>query len=300
MLQTRFHGRGGQGMKTASRVVGTAAALDGCTAQDALVYGAERRGAPMTAYARIATGPILERGLVSTPDLLVVADDTLLDDPGAAPLAGVQPEAPLLLNTPHSSAEVRARYGRTGPVEAHDFTALALDWAGSAAGVSAALAAAACRMLGLSRSSTMLALAQELADLDLPEALIEANLKLADLAYACVRPIGLRPAPCVPSAPLVVDVAYDPPELGTASVMGPANTPLRRTGSWRIFRPMVDFERCTRCWICFLRCPEGAISLDAEDRPIIDYEVCKGCLICVEECPIHVITHEREVRPWSA
>jgi pyruvate ferredoxin oxidoreductase gamma subunit len=53
MIRVRFHGRGGQAMKTASRIVGTAALLHGFIAQDSPVYGAERRGAPMTAYVRI-------------------------------------------------------------------------------------------------------------------------------------------------------------------------------------------------------------------------------------------------------
>jgi len=77
------------------------------------------------------------------------------------------------------------------------------------------------------------------------------------------------------------------------------NTPLRKTGNWRLFRPVIDLERCTKCWICFVRCPEGAIELDAEENPHVDYEVCKGCLICVEECPIHVISRVREVREWA-
>jgi uncharacterized protein (DUF2267 family) len=81
MIRVRFHGRGGQGMKTASRIVGTAAFLDGWLSQDSPVYGAERRGAPTAAFVRIAHAPIRERGVIATPDLVVVADDTLLDDP---------------------------------------------------------------------------------------------------------------------------------------------------------------------------------------------------------------------------
>lgn len=49
MIRVRFHGRGGQGAKTASRIVGTAAFLQGYTAQDSPIYGAERRGAPVAA-----------------------------------------------------------------------------------------------------------------------------------------------------------------------------------------------------------------------------------------------------------
>jgi len=83
MIRVRFHGRGGQGAKTASRIVGAAAFREGFTAQDSPVYGAERRGAPVAAYTRLAHGPILERGVISRPNLVVVADETLLDDPAA-------------------------------------------------------------------------------------------------------------------------------------------------------------------------------------------------------------------------
>lgn len=77
MLRMRFHGRGGQGMKTASRIVGSAAFHAGFVVQDAPVYGAERRGAPMAAFTRIARQEILERGAITQPNLVVVADDTL-------------------------------------------------------------------------------------------------------------------------------------------------------------------------------------------------------------------------------
>lgn len=80
MLRIRFHGRGGQGMKTASRPLGSAAFHAGFVVQNAPVYGAERRGAPMAAFTRIAQTPILERGAIVQADLVVVADDTLLTE----------------------------------------------------------------------------------------------------------------------------------------------------------------------------------------------------------------------------
>jgi 2-oxoacid:acceptor oxidoreductase gamma subunit (pyruvate/2-ketoisovalerate family) len=61
MQAIRFHGRGGQGAKTASRILGTAAFFEGYQAQDSPIYGAERRGAPVAAFTRIAKEPIHER-----------------------------------------------------------------------------------------------------------------------------------------------------------------------------------------------------------------------------------------------
>jgi pyruvate ferredoxin oxidoreductase gamma subunit len=77
-------------------------------------------------------------------------------------------------------------------------------------------------------------------------------------------------------------------------VLAPANTPLRQTGNWRVWRPVIDLSRCTRCWLCFVSCPDGAIALNEQDYPHIDYDVCKGCLICVEECPTQTIHRVRE------
>jgi len=60
MLRIRFHGRGGQGMKTASRIVSTAAFREGLSAQDSPIYGAERRGAPVAAFTRITNTPSID------------------------------------------------------------------------------------------------------------------------------------------------------------------------------------------------------------------------------------------------
>jgi hypothetical protein len=59
MYRIRFHGRGGQGMKTASQVLGTALFLEGFEVQDAPRYGAERRGAPIFAYVRAQREPMV-------------------------------------------------------------------------------------------------------------------------------------------------------------------------------------------------------------------------------------------------
>jgi len=92
-------------MKTASRILGSAAFHAGFVVQDSRIYGAERRGAPMAAFVRIARA-IHERGLLSQPDLVVLADDTLLSDPAAQPLAGADATTVLLINTTKDEAAV--------------------------------------------------------------------------------------------------------------------------------------------------------------------------------------------------
>src|SRR5688500_1781048 len=107
MLRIRFHGRGGEGMKTASRILGAAAFHAGYVVQDAPLYGAERRGAPMAAFTHIAHAPILERGAIGQADLVVVADDTLLTEPTAQPLAAGDDHCTLLVNSTRDKAALR-------------------------------------------------------------------------------------------------------------------------------------------------------------------------------------------------
>jgi pyruvate ferredoxin oxidoreductase gamma subunit len=109
MFRIRFHGRGGQGMKTASRILGTAFFQAGYQVQDAPRYGAERRGAPIFAYVRADRETINERGIISRPDLVVVADDTLIGIPAAGVTQGVDAHTLLLINSLDSAETWRQR-----------------------------------------------------------------------------------------------------------------------------------------------------------------------------------------------
>ncbi len=302
MLRIRFHGRGGQGMKTASRIVGSAAFRQGYYAQDSPVYGAERRGAPLAAFTRFDSGPILERGVISTPDLVVIADESLLADPLIRPLAGLAPTGSVLINSSRTCEALKLEYKIDSRAVARDLTALALAHTGSTAALSVAVGVAAARLAGLDNPFIEQAVHEELQSLHLEPKRIEKNLQLSN---ACLGPAVIDPAHSTrietgsaayqraPSQRIVAPT-YDGAWRGTASVAAAPNTPLRKTGEWRVMRPSIDSERCTRCWICFVLCPDGAIALTEENAPEIDYGVCKGCLICVEECPVEAIASVRE------
>jgi pyruvate ferredoxin oxidoreductase gamma subunit len=294
MLRIRFHGRGGQGMKTASRIVGTAAFHEGHYAQDAPIYGAERRGAPMAAFTKIDDQPILERGLIASPDIVVVADETLLADPQVQPLQRLTAHGTILLNSGSAPEDLAESYAISARIAVLDGTQLVLTHLGSVAGLSVALGAATCRLAGLGLASTEHAVREELQGL-LITSLVEKNLILARLGYEQVMIMPEREllgsATPVSSSlpPQIVAPTYRGALRGTPSIVASANTPLRKTGNWRVWRPVIDYTRCSQCWVCFVSCPEGAIALDDNDNPLIDYDVCKGCLICVEECPTHTI-----------
>ena len=58
-----------------------------------------------------------------------------------------------------------------------------------------------------------------------------------------------------------------------------------KTGSWRVFKPVFDREKCTMCGLCVTLCPEGCVHETEEGFVAPDYIYCKGCGICAEECP---------------
>lgn len=66
-----------------------------------------------------------------------------------------------------------------------------------------------------------------------------------------------------------------------------------KTGSWRTLKPVIDYEKCNLCMLCWKFCPDACIYI-RDERPWIDYEYCKGCIICVEECPKEAIRIEEE------
>lgn len=304
MLAIRFHGRGGQGAKTASRIVGTAAFLEGFVAQDSPIYGAERRGAPVSAFTRIATGPIRERGVIPCPNLVIVADSSLVSDPAARVLEGIDERTAVFVNSPLSAEQFRADTSIPGRLTTLDLTEVALQQFGERGAISALLGAVAGRLAGLRQESIRQAIAEELVDLSLSPSVIERNQTVAVQCYEAVQPVVIERSVPQPIVPVRLQTPmYEPPTRGTARISAAANSILRETGGWRTFRPVLVPDKCNGCWLCFAYCPDGVISMTEEDRPVIDYDHCKGCQICVHECPTEALVAEREkegAAAWKA
>lgn len=304
MIAVRFHGRGGQGAKTASRILGTAAFLEGFVAQDSPIYGAERRGAPVAAYTRIAKEPIRERGLIVHPDLVVVADASLIPDPAARVLEGIDERTALFINAPLSSEQLHAQGFLPGRLTTLDLTDIALQQFGKRGAISALLGAVAGRFVGLRWESIEDAIGRELADLGLSASVIEQNQDVALQCYDAVSTVSVVSGAPQPVGPAKLQTPiYERPSRGTARISAAANSVLRETGGWRTFRPVLLPDKCNGCWLCFVYCPDGVISMSKDDKPVIDYDHCKGCQICVHECPTDALVAEREKEggvAWTA
>ena len=97
LIEIRWHGRGGQGAKTASLLLADAAINTGKYIQGFPEYGPERMGAPITAYNRISNTPITIHSNIYEPDYVVVVDDTLLETVDVA--AGLKSTGAIVINT---------------------------------------------------------------------------------------------------------------------------------------------------------------------------------------------------------
>ena len=62
-----------------------------------------------------------------------------------------------------------------------------------------------------------------------------------------------------------------------------------RTGTWRLYKPVIKIEICTKCGMCWLHCPDDVITWKPREYPEIDYTYCKGCGVCESVCPVDAI-----------
>ena len=105
LVEIRWHGRGGQGAKTASLLLADAAFNTGKYIQGFPEYGPERMGAPITAYNRISNKPITIHSNIYYPDFVVVVDDTLLESVDVT--SGLKGDGGIIINTTKSSEEIK-------------------------------------------------------------------------------------------------------------------------------------------------------------------------------------------------
>ena len=101
LIEIRWHGRGGQGAKTASLLLADAAFNTGKYIQGFPEYGPERMGAPITAYNRISSSPITIHSNIYEPDYVVVVDDSLLESVDVT--AGLKETGAIVINTTKSA-----------------------------------------------------------------------------------------------------------------------------------------------------------------------------------------------------
>lgn len=123
-----WHGRGGQGAKTAATLLAEVALTEGKYGQGFPEYGPERMGAPMRGYTRISKDPISLHCAVQTPDIIIVLDESLI---GNVDIVGhMSDKAAVIINTQHTPAEMRKKLAipaGKGKVFTVDATGIAIE-----------------------------------------------------------------------------------------------------------------------------------------------------------------------------
>ncbi len=127
LLEIRFHGRGGQGAKTAAQLIAEAALQQGKQVQAFPEYGPERMGAPVRAYVRISDKPIKSYAPVTNPDIVVVIDSTLIKTIDVA--EGLGEKGILIINSDKTPEDIRKEIDRfKGKIAAIDGTSLSMKY----------------------------------------------------------------------------------------------------------------------------------------------------------------------------
>lgn len=122
LKEIRIHGRGGQGGVTAAQLLARAAFKEGKWVQALPFFGAERRGAPVKAFVRLADEPILIRSQVYNPDYVIVLDSSLLNIVNVT--EGLKKNGIIIVNTMKNPKELNLKKYRVATVDA---TGIALE-----------------------------------------------------------------------------------------------------------------------------------------------------------------------------
>ena len=129
MIEIRWHGRGGQGAKTASQLLADAAFMSGKYVQSFPEYGPERSGAPITAYNRISEERCPIHSNIYDPDYVAVVDETLLESVDVT--AGLSESGAIIINSAKSPEELKPLLkGYAGRVCTIDARSISLAYLG--------------------------------------------------------------------------------------------------------------------------------------------------------------------------
>ena len=262
MIEIRFHGRGGQGAVTASRILATAAFLEGKHSQSIPMYGTERRGAPVTAFVRIGRKDQMVRSLIHEPDYVVVLDPLLRKTVNIT--EGLKDTGKIVVNSAVPPSEVEL--DKDVPTATVDATSIALEVLGRPI-TNTAILGAFCKATGEVKLESVIAAVNQ-----------QWSGRLAEMNVKAVKE------------------AYNKTEIGSPKLvetMEKSDAPANSKADWRTVKPMVEAEKCIGCSQCWMVCPDGAIKM-VDGKSIIDYNYCKGCGICKEECPVDAIEMRSE------
>jgi len=185
MLEIRWHGRGGQGAKTAADFIASCSIKEGKYSQGFPDYGPERMGAPIRGFTRISEEPIRLHCPIDCPDIVVVLDETLLDSVDVT--AGLPDDGVLIVNTQDSPGGLRRKCGiEGGRIYTLDATKIAFDEIGRPI-PNMPMVGALVKITGILGLDGVIEVLREEFKPKFKESVIEGNLKAVRRAHEEVR-----------------------------------------------------------------------------------------------------------------
>lgn len=180
MIEVRWHGRGGQGVVTASEALASSALKEDKYIQSFPEFGPERMGAPIRAFTRISDGPIEIHSQVYAPDVVIVLDPTLLE---TIPVAeGLHDDGILVVNTDKSVDEIRKKTGFKGKIYVLDATKIANETIGRPIANTPCLGAVA-KVTGAVKKENIIEEIKKIFGQKLSEKALKGNIDAINRAY---------------------------------------------------------------------------------------------------------------------
>jgi pyruvate ferredoxin oxidoreductase gamma subunit len=278
ITEIRWHGRGGQGAVTSAELLALAAIEEGKFAQAFPSFGPERRGAPVLVFNRVsAATPIRARVSVTNPDIVVILDPGLLDITDVT--SGLKKDGVLVINTPKSMVDIKSDLSGPWRLAVVNATSIAREIIG--------VPIVNTTMLGALVKATEIIELESLTE-PLKErfgARAKGNFDACRRAYAETEIAELSGVVKKSRKTFEPEIFPSWQELLPGCVITEAgNAKQYRTGDWKSERPVYDHQKCIKCGICYLFCPEGCIGQNEDGYFEANPYYCKGCGICAREC----------------
>jgi len=292
MIEIRFHGRGGQGAVTAAEILAKAAISEGKYAQGFPNFGAERRGAPVMAFLRISEKPIYIRERIDTPDVVVVLDPSLL---GLVDFcSGLKTAGQLIINIPQKREKDLIPFKSKYQVAFLDATMVALKNMGVPIANTAMMGA----FIKVTEAIGMEALREFIRERF--GRIADKNLAAVEMAYEKTVIWDAPPIAedmdekAADEYPIEALHPWNELEIG-GDITRAGSSKDFLTGDWRTTgRPVSDLDKCTKCGLCWIVCPDMVYSKNEEGFYDWDGLYCKGCGICADQCPAGAIIMRSE------
>lgn len=278
ITEIRWHGRGGQGAVTSAELLALAAIEEGKFAQAFPSFGPERRGAPVLVFNRVSDAtPIRARVSVTDPDIVVILDPGLIYITDVT--AGLKKDGVLVINTTKTMVDIKSELNGPWKLAVVNATSIAKETIG--------VPIVNTTMLGALVKATEIIELESLTE-PLKErfgARAKGNFDACRKAYEETEIAELSGVVKKPLKTLESETFPSWRELLPGCVITEAgNAKQYRTGDWKSERPVWDHQKCIKCGICYLFCPEGCIGQNEDGYFEANLYYCKGCGICAREC----------------